>query len=289
MSSVLDWQELEVLKNVTLNKKQTKSAIIADLKKRYDSLRNRATSSLYLIFERLERNGLITSKRIEGKGHKSYVHLTQKGRQRLIVSMKNSFNFLLPSILKVLISEIMKIIEYHLEYENKQAVATILPAVISNHPDFNKYSEKKLKNSVLYNFNFQMNFSDEKDPSRFETVKSIEGIIPIKNDFFDVIFSFMTLGLNEDNQHSIVLEEFKNKLKPGGKLILVEAKESYSIIQQSIKQVTKDYQFFSSLIGYDFIMFNKQKLVSLVQETFSIYNDYKDDYAEFHVLIISKR
>ncbi|MHA1202083.1 MAG: methyltransferase domain-containing protein [Candidatus Heimdallarchaeaceae archaeon] len=287
MKPSLNWKELEILKIVNLKKEKHKTEIIKELKNIFPFFRNTPNSSFYLMFDRLNDEGLISIDKHKGSGHKAFVNITDEGRMVITESMKTAFDYFLPTIVDTLITEIGMIIKKNFKDFNKGNLAIVAPDMILSSPEFQHLFTQKIFESDIRPFNIQMSFSGYNSLERCETIKSTDNEIPLKDDFFSLIVSFFSLGFQEPKYHRKLLREYQRVLKKKGRIMLIEVKYIISIIKQSMVSFIGDLNPIKKDLKIDLNQFRQEELQELMQDIFPK-SSFVGDFAEILISVGEK-
>jgi DNA-binding PadR family transcriptional regulator len=287
MKPSLNWKELEILKIVNLKKEKYKTAIIKELQNIFPFLKDKPSSSFYLMFDRLKKEGLISIEKREGAGHKAFVNVTDEGRMVITESMKTAFDYFIPTIVDRFIIEIGMIIEENFKNFDKGNLAIVAPDMILSNPSLQQLFTQKILESDIRPFNLQMSFSSYSSLEGYETIKSTYDEIPLKDDFFSLIISFFSLGFHEPKCYQKLLREYQRVLKKKGRIMLVEVRYFYSILEQSMISFIGDLNPIKKDLNIDSNQFRREDFQELMQDIFPK-SSFVGDFAEILVCIGEK-
>ena len=278
--SDLDWKELEIM-SVLLKKETHKREIIKEIKNRIPGLRNKPNSSLYLIFERLQKKGLITIRRIVGKGHKTFVSLTNLGLKQINKVLQWSFQLLAPSLIQSLLSNISAECQQFFSCAPSSKIAFIGPSLILNSESFLNMCDSCLYNSNQKRYILKGLHEGDVSLTNYESISCTFDDIPIKNGYFGNVLSFFTLSqLKDQKQRVLFLQELKRTLVSKGKIFLVELNQFRSFIYDSISSVTDPFNtLFSN--NSKLHRFEVGELLSLLYKTLPKTSVSPSERAEF--------
>ncbi|MHA1305491.1 MAG: PadR family transcriptional regulator [Candidatus Heimdallarchaeaceae archaeon] len=277
----LDWKELNIMSLLALKKETHKQEIIQEIKQRFPSLRNKPNSSFYLIFDRLQKKGLITVQKIVGKGHKAFISLTNMGLKQIHSALHWSFQLLAPTLIQTFINNILTECQPFFSCDPSSKIAFIGPSLILSDDTFlsscNRCSHKRdqMRYFLKMPYNRDVNLSD------YETISCEPDDIPIKNEYFDNALSILTLSLlKNQEQRTLFLQELKRTLVSRGKIFLVELKQFRSSIYKVISSVTDIFTMLFSNNSNRLCHFELDELLNLIYQTFPQSTITTLDYTE---------
>ena len=282
MDSDLDWKELEIMSFLALKKETHKKEIINVIKQRFPNLRDKPNSSLYLIFERLRMKGLISVRKIAGKGHRTFVSLTDMGRKQINNVLQWSFQLLAPTFIQLLISDINAECEPFFSCTSPSRIAFIGPTLLLSTDNFFSRCNSCPHRSDQKRYFLKMPYNLNADIPDCETISCTPNDIPIKDKYFNNLLSLFSLSLlKTQEQRKSFLKELNRILASHGKIFLVELKQFRSFIYNVILSFTDVFAMIFTNNSNRLYRFELDELLKLIQQTFRNASVILLDYAEF--------
>jgi len=281
-SAELDWKELEVMSFLALKKESHKREIIREIKQRFPNLRDKPNSSLYLIFERLQKKGLIKIRKIVGKGRKTFVTLTDLGKKQIMQGIQWSFQLIVPSLIQCLTSNIVAECRPFFTCTASSRIAFIGPSLILTADSFLKNFDFCLQHEDQRCYFLKMPYNKNNNISDCETISCTPEDIPIKDGYFHNVLSMFALSFLKDYEQRIIfLRELKRTLTSNGKLFLVELKQFRSFIYNVLSSFTNFFTMIFFNNSDKLYQFGSNELLALISEVFPKASVLPIDYAEF--------
>jgi DNA-binding PadR family transcriptional regulator len=289
----VSWIELEILK--ILNKAPEpvyKGEMISYFRNKYHDteIEEKPESSFYAIFERLEKEGFIQTNPIPGKGYKTFLEITDKGKtelhRALFWSVSTIFEGMTEELIKILDDVCIKnmgcLKEMNFGIISPNNLEFLIPKVCG---ECVKASEEDLP----HRFNILMPYSEYTDVPFYQKIRSTYDNIPLKTNFLDRMMSILSLGLIKKQEFEPFLLEAKRLLKPGGKIAFVEIIAFESYLFEALQKMTDGFSsFFPKRAPGGFTQFNQNEVKTQIEHVFGVNKVKMIELREF-VLVIAEK
>jgi len=289
----VSWIELEILK--ILNKAPEpvyKGEMINYFRNKYKDtdIEEKPESSFYAIFERLEKENFIQTNPIPGKGYKTFLEITNKGRTEL----NRALYWSVSTIFEGMTEELIKILD-NICIKNMGCLKDMTFGIIS--PNNLEFLIPKVCNDCVeateedlpHRFNILMPYSEDTDVPHYQKIRSTYDNIPLKSDFLDRIMSILSLGLIKKQEFETFLTEIKRLLKPGGKIAIIELIKFESYLFEALQKLTGGFSsFFPRREPSGFTQFSHNEINTQIEQIFGENNVKMIELREF-VLIVAQK
>ena len=289
----VNWIELEILK--ILNKAPEpvyKGEMINYFRSKYHEteIEEKPESSFYAIFDRLEKEDYIKTNPIPGKGYKTFLEITDKGKSELhralYWSVSTIFEGMTEELIKILDDICIKnmgcLKEMNFGIISPNNLEFLIPKICS---DCVRATEEELP----HRFNILMPYSEDTDVPFYQKIRSTHDNIPLKTDFLDRMMSILSLGLIKKQDFESFLVETKRLLKPGGKIAFVEIIAFESYLFEALQKLTDGFSsFFPKRVPGGFTQFSQNEIKAQIDHIFGETHVKMIELREF-VLIIAEK
>lgn len=289
----VSWVELEILK--ILNKAPEpvyKGEMINYFRTKYHDteIEEKPESSFYAIFDRLEKESFIQTNPIPGKGYKTFLEITNKGRAEL----NRALYWSVSTIFESMTEELIKILD-NICIKNMGCLKDMNFGIISPNniefliPKVCGECVNATEEDLPHRFNILMPYSEDTDVPFYQKIRSNYDNIPLKSDFLDRIMSILSLGLIKKQEFDTFLSETKRLLKPGGKIAFVELITFESYLFEALQKLTDGFSsFFPKRAPRGFTQINQREVKNQIEKAFGEKNIKMIELREF-VLVIAEK
>ncbi|MHA1401234.1 MAG: methyltransferase domain-containing protein [Candidatus Heimdallarchaeaceae archaeon] len=287
----VNWIELEILRILNRTKQSLyKGEVIQILRSRSIALSKKPDSSFYSIFEKLKEEGFLSFNKVEGKGYRAYLELTEKGKVELTKALNWGLNTLLESMSFKLVENLNAICRKYMECNKKQSFGIIsvgnpnllVPEVCNSC--VNASDECKFKR-----YNIFMPFAKDIQVEYFQNIRATYDDIPLKTNLLDRFMSALNLGLIAEEQQETFLKEIYRLLKPGGRAAFFELRRFESYLFDALETITDGLSnFLAKKETQTLRRFKKKELMRIFGDVFGENNVEVIKLKEFLLTLVTK-
>ncbi len=289
----VSWIELEILK--ILNKAPEpvyKGEMINYFRSKYHDteIEEKPESSFYAIFDRLEKEAFIQTNPIPGKGYKTFLEITNKGKaelnRALYWSVSTIFEGMTEELIKILDNICIKnmgcLKEMNFGIISPNNLEFLIPKVCGECVD-------ATEEDLPHRFNILMPYSEYTDVPFYQKIRSTYDNIPLKTDFLDRMMSILSLGLIKKREFDTFLLETRRLLKPGGKIAFVEIIAFESYLFEALQKLTDGFSsFFPKRAPGGFTQFSKDEVKAHIESVYGGSKMKMIELREFLLVIAEK-